>query len=157
MRIASRVHIIVPFAVLCVGLVVPRPVTPCPPLASTVLRADSGRIRTGQGAVFRSLVDTMTTNLSRLEMHVTTLAPGQSPHAPHRHAHEELMIVRHGSLAVFQNGVTRHAKIGDVIFEASQELHGLRNEGSDSATYLVIRLDPHDIASSDSARCVASR
>jgi quercetin dioxygenase-like cupin family protein len=107
--------------------------------------------------VFRSLVDTTTTNLSRLEIHLTTLAPGQSPHPPHRHAHEELMIVRRGSLAVLQNGVTRHAHSGDVIFEASQELHGLRNEGSDSATYLVIRLDPHDIASSDSARCVASR
>jgi quercetin dioxygenase-like cupin family protein len=67
------------------------------------------------------------------------------------------MIVRRGSLAVLQNGITRHAHTGDVIFEASQELHGLRNEGSDSATYLVIRLDPHDIASSDSRRCVAHR
>jgi quercetin dioxygenase-like cupin family protein len=67
------------------------------------------------------------------------------------------MIVRRGSLAVLQNGITRHAHTGDVIFEASQELHGLRNEGSDSATYLVIRLDPHDIAWSDSGRCVAPR
>src|ERR1700760_3474336 len=110
----------------------------CAPLGSTVLRADSGAVRRQTGALFRSLVDTATTNLSRLEMHVTTLAPGQSPHAPHRHAHEELMILRSGSLEVLQNGVTRHARAGDVIFEASNELHGLRNPGPDSATYLVI-------------------
>lgn len=127
----------------------------CAPLGSTVFRADSGSVRRQTGALFRSLVDTTTSNLSRLEMHVTTLAPGQSPHAPHRHAHEELMILRSGSLEVLQNGVTRHARVGDVIFEAANELHGLRNPGPDSATYLVIRIDPHDIAGADTGRCIA--
>lgn len=59
--------------------------------------------------------------------------------------------------ATVQNDVTRHAHAGDLIFEGSQELHGLRNEGSDSATYLVIRFDLHDIASSDTSRCITSR
>src|SRR5881296_3820194 len=95
-----------------------------PPLRSAVFPADTGRVR---------------------ETHVTTLGPGESPHPPHRHAHEELMIVRTGTLEVLQNGATRHAGPGAVIFEASNELHGLRNPGPDSATYVVIRIDPHDL------------
>src|SRR5207237_10096137 len=69
-------------------------VSNCAPLGSTVFPPDSGRVRAGDGAVFRSLVDTATTNLARLEMHVTSLAPGKPPHAPHRHPHAEHMIVR---------------------------------------------------------------
>jgi len=78
-------------------------------------------------------------------MHETTLAPGQSPHPPHRHAHEELMVVKSGTVEVLQ-GETRHiARPGDVIFMSSNELHGLTNTGSVSATYLVIRIDAHDL------------
>ena len=116
-----------------------------PPLRSAVFPADTGRVRVTDAGVFRALVDTVTSNLSRLEIHITTLAPEKSPHPPHRHAHEELMIVRTGSLEVLQNGATRHAGPGAVIFEASNELHGLRNPGPDSARYVVIRIDPHDL------------
>jgi XRE family transcriptional regulator, regulator of sulfur utilization len=98
-------------------------------------------------------VDTATANLSRLEMHVTTLAPGASPHPPHRHPHEELMIVQSGRLDALQGGVVRRAGPGAVIFEASNELHGLHNPGPDSATYVVIRIDPPGLASPDRARC----
>ena len=116
-----------------------------PPLRSAVFPADTGRVRVTDAGAFRALVDTVTSNLSRLEIHITTLAPEKSPHPPHRHAHEELMIVRTGTLEVLQNGATRHAGPGAVIFEASNELHGLRNPGPDSATYVVIRIDPHDL------------
>lgn len=114
------------------------------PLRSTVFPADSARARNGP-ANQRSLVDTLTANLSKLEMHETTLAPGQSPHPPHRHAHEELMVVRTGVVEVLQGTKTRLAHAGDVIFMASNELHGLKNTGNANATYLVIRIDPHDL------------
>lgn len=125
----------------------------CAPLTSTVFPSDSGRVRSADGTIFRALVDTETLNLSRLEMHVTTLAPGHAPHPPHRHPHEEIMVVRSGTLEVLQNGLTRRAAAGAVIFEASNELHGLRNPGPDSATYVVIRIDPHDLVSTDANRC----
>jgi quercetin dioxygenase-like cupin family protein len=112
-----------------------------PPLHSAVFPPDTGRVRVTEAAVFRALVDTVTANLSRLEIHVTTLGPGKAPHPPHRHPHEELMVVRSGTLEVFQNGATRRVGPGAVIFEASNELHGLRNPGPDSATYVVIRID----------------
>ena len=116
-----------------------------PPLTSRVFPADSGTVRVTDAALFLALVDTVTANLSRLEIHVTTLGPGKAPHPPHRHAHEELIVIRSGTLEVLQNGVTRRAGPGAVIFEASNELHGLRNPGPDSTTYVVIRIDPHDL------------
>jgi XRE family transcriptional regulator, regulator of sulfur utilization len=114
------------------------------PLRSTVFPADSARARNGP-ANQRSLVDTLTAILTKLEMHETTLAPGQSPHPPHRHAHEELMVVRTGVVEVLQGTKTRLAHAGDVIFMASNELHGLKNTSSANTTYLVIRIDPHDL------------
>ncbi len=116
-----------------------------PPLRSTVFPADSVRQRPGASAASRSIVDTATAILAKLEMHETTLAPGQSPHPPHRHAHEELMIVRSGTIEALQGTVTRQAGPGSVVFMASNELHGLRNPGPDTARYIVIRIDPHDL------------
>lgn len=142
-----------------------------PVLRSTVFPADSARSRRTQSPTQRSLADTATAILSKLEMHETTLAPGESPHPPHRHAHEELMIVRSGTVQVYQNGVTKTAGPGAVIFMASNELHGLRNVSPNPVTYLVIRYDPHDVptdqpmtdadkaskAWTDSARMVTKR
>ena len=113
-------------------------------LRSTVFPADSARSR-GTRPTQGSLVDTATAILSKLEMHETTLAPGESPHPPHRHAHEELMIVRSGTVQVYQNGAMKTAGPGAVIFMASNELHGLRNLSAKPVTYLVIRYDPHDV------------
>lgn len=114
------------------------------PLRSAVFSADSARSRkTNQ----RSIVDTVTTTLSKLEMHETTVAPGKSSHPPHRHGHEELMVIRTGDVEVLQGTTTRMAHAGDVIFMASNELHGLKNAGKTDASYLVIRIDPHDVPS----------
>jgi len=42
-----------------------------------------------------------------------------------------------------QNGVTNRAGPGVIIFEASNELHGLRNPGPMARTYLrVIKFSP---------------
>lgn len=145
---AFRRRLLVPVcaigALWCSSLHAQAPATGQPPLRSAVFPVDSVRVRQGAAANQRSIVDTLTANLSKLEMHETTLAPGQTPHAAHRHGHEELMIVRNGTIEVLQGTVTRLARPGDVVFMASNELHGLKNVGSTSATYLVIRIDPHD-------------
>ena len=116
------------------------------PLQSTVFPLDSSRSRrVGASNTQRSIVDTVTATLSKLELHDTTVPAGAWSHAPHRHAHEEVIVVRSGVLEVLQGTVTRAAQPGSVIFMASTELHGLRNPGPGPATYLVIRFDPHDM------------
>lgn len=114
-----------------------------PPAHSLVVAGDSARATSaGVSASIRSLLDTTTSTLDRLEVHKTTLAPGGSPHPPHRHAHEEMMLVERGTLEVTQEGAVRTAKAGALIFEASRELHGLRNVGVDTAVYWVIAIYP---------------
>ncbi len=80
-----------------------------------------------------------TATLDELECHVTTLNPGESPHAPHTHPDEELIIVKEGTLEATQNGETHRVGPGSVIFQASNQMHGLKNVGAGPATYHVIR------------------
>ncbi|MDQ2666266.1 MAG: cupin domain-containing protein [Gemmatimonadota bacterium] len=116
------------------------------PLHSWVFPADSARSRkSSETSSVRSLVDTLTKTLAKLEMHETTLAPGASPHAAHRHAHEEFIIIKTGLIEVLQGTVTRMAGPGSVAFMASNEWHGFRNVGAVPASYLVVRFDPHDM------------
>ena len=87
----------------------------------------------------RDFFDAPTATLDQLECHVTTINPGEAPHAPHQHPDEELIIVKEGTLEAMQNGATKQAGPGSIIFEASNQLHGLRNVGKTPATYYVIK------------------
>jgi XRE family transcriptional regulator, regulator of sulfur utilization len=89
------------------------------------------------GAV-RQVMRTPTPTLDELEIHISTLNPGKSPHAPHQHQHEELLIIKDGTLETFQSGATRRVGPGGIIFQASNELHNVTNVGQSPATYYVI-------------------
>jgi quercetin dioxygenase-like cupin family protein len=87
---------------------------------------------------FRHILRGKTATLEELEMHSTTLNPGQISHPPHRHPNEELVILASGKLEATSNGKTRVLGPGSVIFNASNQLHGVRNVGDVPATYHVI-------------------
>jgi quercetin dioxygenase-like cupin family protein len=86
----------------------------------------------------RSFFKARTATLEELEVHVTTLDPGKQPHPPHRHPNEEMVIVKQGTVEVLVNGEWKRVGPGSVIFNASNQLHGLRNVGSEQAIYHVI-------------------
>jgi quercetin dioxygenase-like cupin family protein len=86
----------------------------------------------------RSFFKVRTPTLEQLEVHVTTLNPGKSPHPPHRHPNEEMIIVRQGTVEALVNGEWKRVGPGSVIFFASNQLHGLRNVGTGPAVYHVI-------------------
>lgn len=75
-----------------------------------------------------------------VEIHMTELGPGQAPHAPHRHAHEEIVMLRRGNLDVTIEGKTTRATAGATVVAGSGELHGWRNPGPEPAEYWVIAL-----------------
>ena len=89
------------------------------------------------GAV-RAVVRAPTPTLDELEMHVTTLNPGQTSHAPHQHPNEELIILREGTVEALVHGDWKKLGPGSIIFQASNELHGIRNVGAGPATYHVV-------------------
>jgi XRE family transcriptional regulator, regulator of sulfur utilization len=93
--------------------------------------------QTDVGAV-RQFFRAPTATLDELECHVTTLKPGATSHPPHKHPNEELVIVKEGTVEALVNGEMKRAGPGSVIFNASNQLHGIRNVGDGPATYHVI-------------------
>ena len=93
--------------------------------------------QTNVGSV-RSFFKSPTATLDELELHVTTLNPGQASHPPHKHPNEELVIVKEGTVEALVNGEWKRVGPGSVIFNASNQLHGLKNVGTGPATYHVI-------------------
>ena len=90
------------------------------------------------GAV-RTVVQQPTATLDELEIHITTLNPGETPHAPHQHPDEELLIVKEGTVESLNNGELKRLGPGSVIFQAANQLHAIKNVGSVPATYHVIK------------------
>jgi XRE family transcriptional regulator, regulator of sulfur utilization len=86
----------------------------------------------------RQFFQAPTATLDELELHVSTLQAGDTSHAPHRHPNEELVIVKEGTVEALVNGELKRVGPGSVIFNASNELHGIRNVGTGPATYHVI-------------------
>jgi quercetin dioxygenase-like cupin family protein len=77
-----------------------------------------------------------------IEVHVTELPAGQSPHPPHKHIHEEIMMIQAGILDTTVNGKTQRLTPGSVFYVNSNDEHGVRNPGPDLAEYFVVALGP---------------
>lgn len=73
-----------------------------------------------------------------LEVHETMLPAGQMPHPPHEHTHSEVIVIVEGQLQFVNEGVNESAGPGDVIYVASNRLHGMKNIGSTPARYVVV-------------------
>jgi quercetin dioxygenase-like cupin family protein len=87
----------------------------------------------------RKICRAPTATLDELEMHVTTLNPGEQAHPPHQHPDEELLIIKEGTVEALVNGEWKRVGPGSVIFQASNQLHAIRNAGDTPATYHVIK------------------
>ena len=111
-------------------------------MRSSVFDWNTIEAKTTKVGARRDFFDAPTATLDQLECHVTTINPGEAPHAPHQHPEEELIVVKEGTIEAMQNGLTKRVGPGSMIFQASNELHGLRNVGKTPATYHVIKFYP---------------
>jgi quercetin dioxygenase-like cupin family protein len=75
-----------------------------------------------------------------VQVHETELGPGLMPHPPHRHIHEEIIMLREGTVEVTCNGVTTTMGPGSVSYNGSNEEHSLKNIGAKNAIYFVVEL-----------------
>ena len=110
-----------------------------PVLSSTAVTWEEIQAKGPAGSRARQVFKNPTATLDELELHVTTLPPGQDSHPPHKHPDEELIIIKQGTLEAMVNGETRRVGPGSVIFQAANQLHGIRNVGDTPAVYHVIR------------------
>ncbi len=88
----------------------------------------------------RAILDGKTHTGYRIEIHETELGPGLAPHPPHKHVHEELVIIREGLVEVTIKGESSRLGPGSVAYVASNEEHGWRNVGDTRASYTILTL-----------------
>lgn len=86
------------------------------------------------------VLDGLTHSGFHIELHETQLAPGARPHPPHHHVHEEIFLIREGSVEVTLAGQNTRLGPGGVAYVASNVEHGILNAGDSTASYFVIAL-----------------
>ncbi|MFL6452232.1 MAG: cupin domain-containing protein [Bryobacteraceae bacterium] len=96
--------------------------------------------RSSGGATTRPVLHGRLPTGEVVEVHETTLLPGQMPHPAHKHLHTEFMFVREGSVQFAANGVSQELGPGGIAYAASEEMHGLKNVSSAPVNYFVIAI-----------------
>lgn len=113
-----------------------------PALPSKTYRYDDLPVRpSGNGKnKSRPVLDGKTHTGFRVEMHETELGAGLAPHPPHKHVHEEIVIVNEGTLEVTIDDAVTTIGAGSVAYIESNMQHGWRNPGPARARYYVLTL-----------------
>ena len=86
----------------------------------------------------RDVFDGLNHGNTQLDIHITSLGPGQMPHAAHHHVHEEMVMLRTGELDITIEGKTTRVTAGSVVYVHSNEEHGWKNPGPGRAEYFVM-------------------
>ena len=81
-------------------------------LPSRVFKYDDLPVRVNGENKSRAVMKGETHSAFQIELHMTELGPGQAPHGPHKHVHEELLMLKDGSLDVTISGQTTHVTAG---------------------------------------------
>ena len=87
-----------------------------------------------------------TPNVTRLDCHYSVLQAGHSPHPPHLHDEEEIIIPIHGEVDIIRVDAgasetprTSRAGAGDLVYHAPNQAHTIRAAGPEPSAYLVFR------------------
>jgi quercetin dioxygenase-like cupin family protein len=125
-------------SVVTLGMVMaPRAASPV--MGSTIFDWNSFTEQANKTGTVRKVVQAPTATLDELEIHITTLNQGETPHPPHQHADEELVIIKQGTVESLVNGQLKRVGPGSIIFQAANQLHSIRNVGDGPAVYHVIK------------------
>ncbi len=65
--------------------------------------------------------------------------PGQTPHAPHRHVEEEVMVIESGHGEIFCDGETTKVGPGSVMYTTPNAPHGIVNTGTEPVVFYYIK------------------
>lgn len=87
----------------------------------------------------RDFFNRPTSTCQKYEMHVTTLNEGLPSHPPHTHAEEEIILMISGNGTMEIAGKYYNTAPGDLVFVASNELHGIKNTGKGQCEYFAFQ------------------
>ncbi len=67
------------------------------------------------------------------------LKPGMTPHPPHQHPEEEIMLLTEGSGEISLDGKIHKVGPGSMMYCAARRLHGVVNTGSKPLTFFFYK------------------
>jgi len=77
---------------------------------------------------------------------MATLDPGASPHPPHRHPEEEILIVADGTGIIECDGKVTQVGPGAMMYCAGNTLHGITNTGATQMTFYWSKWLAHGVS-----------
>jgi XRE family transcriptional regulator, regulator of sulfur utilization len=110
-----------------------------PVMGSTIFDWTGMTEKPNKTGTVRTVVQAPTATLDELEIHITTLNKGETPHAPHKHPDEEVIVIKEGTVESLVNGQLKRVGPGSIIFQAANQTHSIRNVGNGPAVYHVIK------------------
>ena len=90
----------------------------------------------------RQIFSCPTAWLSKIDMHATTLDPGQISHPQHVHRAEEIILLRSGHVSMHIANGYKNASAGDLVFLPSGVPHDLENSNAGRAEYFALQWMP---------------
>lgn len=113
-------------------------------LPSKIFQFDELEARQSGSVVIRNMFSGPIFEGCNISLHESDLAPHSIPHPPHRHQHEEMVLIIEGTLEFTINGTPTRAGTGSILFAGSNDLHGIRNPDDTHAKYFVFALGPEN-------------
>jgi quercetin dioxygenase-like cupin family protein len=125
------------------------PPSACPPHAcpvSTNVHSGDGLLESANGWVPYPLFHGPTPIVAAMESHVSVLSSGQSPHPPHCHVEEELLIVLEGEAEILiatgpdpAGAKVERLHAGEFVYYPAYQHHTIRNSSSAPVVYLMFK------------------
>ncbi len=106
---------------------------------SFAIASEEMRYRAHDRGGVRQLFDRPTVHLSRFDIHITTLNPRLSSHAPHTHRNEEIILMLDGEGEMVHGDQRRRIVAGQAAWVGSMVPHNITNTGDRPAVYYAIQ------------------
>lgn len=98
-------------------------------LSNAVMNEGSAKLTHEEFGDLRVYFDGPTPQMKSVTAGSLRLKPGMSPHAPHQHPEEEIMVVTEGTGEISVEGKVTRVAPGSMMFCAAGKLHGIVNTG----------------------------
>ena len=111
-----------------------------PVLHSKFYPAEELKVTPGGNFKMTPVFDGVTTRGERIELHLSELAPGETPNPLHPHHNEEILVIREGTVEVTINDHSKTMGPGSVAFVQSDDKIGVKLAGTTPAKYIIFSL-----------------
>ena len=105
------------------------------PIPNQVMASAKASLQREPFGDLRIYFDGPTGQLKAMTTGSLELKPGMTPHAPHQHAEEEIMLITEGEGEISLDGRITRVAPGSMMYCAAGRLHGVVNTGKTPMTF----------------------